>query len=67
MRSVARPSRLTGHRRRRPAQAGRRSDGIDKLIRCARLSIRHEVQHLDDRHALSQVLIALGDALTYEQ
>lgn len=26
-----------------------------------------EVQNLDDRHALSQVLIALGDALTYEQ
>ena len=25
------------------------------------------MQHLDDRHALSQVLIALGDALTYEQ
>ena len=26
-----------------------------------------QVQNLDDRHALSQVLIALGDALTYEQ
>lgn len=26
-----------------------------------------EVQNMDDRHALSQVLIALGDALTYEQ
>lgn len=40
---------------------------VDKLIRCVRLSIRREVQSLDDRHALSQVLIALGDALTYEQ